>query len=189
MSTPPIVRLGRRVHVRHPRAADREAFLAAVRRSRQLHRPWVTAPSDDAGFDRLVRTANRPSSQRFLVCRNGDDELVGVANLSQIFLGPFRNAYLGYYTFSPHDAQGLMREGLQVTLRYAFGALDLHRVQANVQPGNERSMALVRSLGFTEEGYARRYLKIGGRWRDHVLFAILAEDLRGGVAPPSRSAP
>jgi len=148
----PPLRRGRSVHVRYPRPSDRDAFLAAVRRSRRLHRPWVSPPADD-------------------------EALVGVANLSQIVYGPFRNAALGYYAFSPLDGQGLMKDGLSLCLRHAFGELKLHRVQAAVQPGNERSLALLRSLGFTEEGYARRYLKIGGRWRDHVVFAILAEDV------------
>ena len=165
------------MHVRYPRAGDRDAFLDAVRRSRRLHRPWVSPPADHEAFSGFVRTARRADTQRLLVCANDDGALVGVANLSQIVHGPFRNASLGYYAFSPLDGQGLMKEGLSLCLRHAFGELKLHRVQAAVQPGNERSLALLRSLGFTEEGYARRYLKIGGRWRDHVVFAILAEDV------------
>jgi len=74
-----------------------------------------------------------------------------------------------------------MREAMTLVFRYAFGELRLHRLQANVQPGNERSLALLRSTGWREEGYARRYLKVGGRWRDHVLFAILAEDVPSSV--------
>jgi len=126
-----------------------------------------------------VRGAETATSQRFLVSANREGELVGVANLSQIFHGPFRNAYLGYYAFAPHHGQGLMKEGLQLTIRHAFGPVGLHRIQANVQPENERSIALLRSLGFSEEGYARRYLKIGGRWRDHERWAIRSEIWRG----------
>ena len=69
-----------------------------------------------------------------------------------------------------------MREGLELVLRHAFGALGLHRVEVNVQPGNVRSIALAERLGFRREGYAPRYLKIGGRWRDHVRFAMLADE-------------
>jgi ribosomal-protein-alanine N-acetyltransferase len=72
-----------------------------------------------------------------------------------------------------------MLEGVGLVLSRAFGPLRLHRVEANVQPGNERSKALVRRLGFTKEGYSERYLKIGGRWRDHERWAILAENWRG----------
>lgn len=173
----PPLRRGRSVHVRYPRPSDRAAFLEAVRGSRRLHRPWVSPPVDDEAFARFAGTARRDDSQRLLICANDDGALVGVANLTQIVYGPFRNAYLGFYAFSPFDGRGLMKEGLSLCLRHAFGERKLHRVQAAVQPGNDRSLALLRSLGFTEEGHARRYLKIGGRWRDHVIYAILAEDL------------
>jgi ribosomal-protein-alanine N-acetyltransferase len=171
-----VVRRGRRVHLRHPLLDDRDGFLAAVARSRHLHRPWVFPPADDDAFSAMVRSADRPDQQRFLVCRNDDGDVAGVTNLSQIFHGPFRNAYLGYYAFVPHDGEGFLSEGVHLTVRQAFTQLRLHRVQANVQPGNDRSIALLRSLGFTEEGYARRYLKIGGAWRDHLMFARLADD-------------
>jgi ribosomal-protein-alanine N-acetyltransferase len=68
-----------------------------------------------------------------------------------------------------------MKEGLSLTLRVAFRKLRLHRLEANIQPGNARSRGLVKSLGFGLEGYSPRYLKIGGRWRDHERWAILRE--------------
>jgi [ribosomal protein S5]-alanine N-acetyltransferase len=71
-----------------------------------------------------------------------------------------------------------MTEGLGLALGRAFGALRLHRVVANIQPGNERSIRLVQRLDFTREGFSRRYLRIAGRWRDHERWAILAEDWR-----------
>jgi ribosomal-protein-alanine N-acetyltransferase len=177
------LRRGRRVYIRHPRPSDADAFLAAVRRSRALHRPWVSPPADAKTYAAFVATADRPQTQRMLVCLNDGGGLVGATNYSQIFYGPFRNAYLGYYVFVPHDGRGLMKEGLRLTLRLAFDGLGLHRVQANVQPENARSIELLRSLGFVEEGYARRYLKVRGRWRDHLLFAILAEDARHVGSP------
>ena len=90
-----------------------------------------------------------------------------------------------------------MTEALQLALRHAFRALKLHRVEANIEPGNEASIALVRGAGFTREGFSRRYLKHGGRWRDHERWALLREDwrpLRGtshatrGRVPLSRGA-
>ena len=69
-----------------------------------------------------------------------------------------------------------MRDGLELALRLAFGSLGLHRLEANIQPGNASSVALVKGAGFRLEGYSRRYLKISGRWRDHERWAILAED-------------
>lgn len=107
-----------------------------------------------------------------------------MASLGQVVYGNLRGAYLGYSAFRPFDGRGYMTEGLGLVLRYAFGTLKLHRVEANVQPDNARSIALVERLGFRREGYSPRYLKIGGRWRDHVRYAILAEDFRSGAGLP-----
>ena len=71
-----------------------------------------------------------------------------------------------------------MTEALALVLRHAFHALGLHRIEANIQPGNHRSIALVRRLGFAREGYSPRYLKIGGRWKDHERWAITREAWR-----------
>jgi ribosomal-protein-alanine N-acetyltransferase len=69
-----------------------------------------------------------------------------------------------------------MSEGIQLVLRHSFGALGLHRLEANIQPGNEPSIALARGAGFRLEGFSPRYLKIDGKWRDHERWAILAEE-------------
>jgi ribosomal-protein-alanine N-acetyltransferase len=69
-----------------------------------------------------------------------------------------------------------MYEGTQLVLHHAFRKLKLHRLEANIQPGNHASIALARKCGFVREGYSRRYLKIYGRWKDHERFALLAED-------------
>ena len=111
-----------------------------------------------------------------MICRNEDAAIVGYFGLGQISLGHFRSAYLGYYAFGPYAGQGFMREGLELVLRHAFGSIRLHRVEANIQPENVRSIALVRSAGFRYEGLSLRYLKIGGRWRDHEHWAITTED-------------
>lgn len=170
------VEIGREVYLRRPSARDAEAFAARARASRRLHRAWVHAPDTASGFAGYLRRARQPDVASFLICRLEDDDLAGVATLSQIFLGNFRSAYLGFYAFEPHARQGYMTEGVRLVLRHAFGALGLHRVEANVQPDNEASMAFVERLGFRREGYSPRYLKIAGRWRDHVRWAILADE-------------
>src|SRR5207344_3014921 len=95
------------------------------------------------------------------VFRLDDDDLCGSFSISQIFYGPFRSAYLGYYAFAPHEGQGYMRDGLRLVLGFAFDDLGLHRLQASIQPANERSIGLVRDAGFRREGLSQRYLKIG----------------------------
>lgn len=166
------------VTLRLPVEGDRAEFERAVRASEQLHEPWVDLADDS--FDRLLARNRTDSDRSLLVCRTDDGAIAGVFNLSQIFHGPFRNAYLGYYAFEPHAGHGLMAEGLRLVLGFAFGELGLHRLQANIQPGNEASIALVRGAGFRREGFAPRYLMIGGRWRDHELWAITTEDLANG---------
>ena len=119
-----------------------------------------------------------PGQRAFLVCRRDGGAIVGVVSISQIVLGAFRSAYVGYYAFAPHERQGLMREGLAAVVRFAFRSMRLHRLEANIQPGNRASIALARSCGFLREGFSPRYLKISGRWRDHERWAILADSRR-----------
>jgi [ribosomal protein S5]-alanine N-acetyltransferase len=173
---------GTNVYLRPPRPDDAAAFVAAARASRALHGQWTQAPATAQRFALLVKRfarAREPVSHAgFLVFRRDDDALVGVFNFSEIVRGPFQSAYLGYYAFSPLSGQGLMTEGLALALDIAFRKLALHRVEVNIQPTNKRSVGLVERLGFTREGYSRRYVKIAGRWRDHLRFAMLAEDWR-----------
>ena len=173
---------GNRVHLRLPRGSDQQSFIAQAKRSRALHRGWVHAPQTPAAFAAYVeRYRKRPDNARnigFVVVRNDDASLAGVINFSEIVRGAFQSAYVGYYAFAPLAGSGYMTEAFALALDYAFGPLRLHRVEANVQPGNARSLALVERLGFVREGYSHRYVKIGGRWRDHIRFAMLAEAWR-----------
>jgi len=165
-----------RVRLRELAPEDEDEFVQRVRESRSLHRPWAHPPDTTNGFRDLLAGAANPSEALFLIVRAEDGAMAGYARLSQIALGGFRNAYLGYSAFAGFDGRGYMTDGLRLVLGRAFGPIGLHRVEANVQPDNARSIALVERLGFRREGYSPRYLKIGGRWRDHVRFAILAED-------------
>jgi ribosomal-protein-alanine N-acetyltransferase len=171
-----------RVELRAPTAADAAAFLAAAKASRRLHGSWVQAPGTPAEYRAYLRRYGRPGAAPthvgLLAVRRSDGAPVGVFNFSNVVRGAFRSAYLGYYAFAPHAGQGYMTEAFGRALDYAFNRLKLHRVEANVQPGNARSNALVTRVGFAREGYSRRYIRIAGRWRDHVRYAMLAEDWR-----------
>jgi [ribosomal protein S5]-alanine N-acetyltransferase len=173
---------GRAVYLRHPRRDDLDEFLSFVSASRGLHRPWVYPPSNEQAFCAYV---DRASSDRYLgclVCLQQTDSIVGVANLSEIVRGLFRSAYLGFYGNVAYSGRGLMREGLQLLLRHAFRKVKLHRIEANVQAENGRSLALIRALGFQKEGFSPKYLKIGGRWRDHERWALLdTRRIRGNL--------
>ena len=153
--------------------------MALARRSIAFHRGLVSPPRTGAEFSKYLQRCERPDLLAFFILRRKDDALLGAIEFSQIVLGPLRSAYLGYFLGAPFAGRGYMTEALGLALRHAFQEVRLHRVEANVQPANTRSIHLLRRLGFKKEGISRRYLKIGGRWRDHERWALLAEDCRG----------
>ncbi len=136
----------------------------------------MAPPSSPEQYQHYLAAVTAPSSEGFLVRVADTGELAGVVNVSEIVRGSFQSAYLGYYAFEPHAAKGLMRAGLVEVISRCFGPMRLHRLEANVQPHNEKSRALVRGLGFRKEGFSPRYLSVCGQWRDHERWAILADE-------------
>ena len=158
-----------------PSPKRREEFLAAVSRSRKLHRPWAYPPSTRDAFHAAIERLKLKNQLGYWVCTESA-ELAGVINVSEIVRGNFRSAYLGFYAFVPHAGRGYMKRGLRAVLDEAFSRQRLHRLEANIQPGNASSRGLVQQIGFRLEGLSPRYLKIGGRWRDHERWAITVEE-------------
>jgi ribosomal-protein-alanine N-acetyltransferase len=152
--------------------------MAVNRRSAAFHRGLASPPTRPDQFDAFLKRNKRPDGVVFLICRKEDNAVMGSIALSQIFRGGFLNAYLGYQIGEEFSGKGYMTEAIQLMLRHAFVTLKLHRLEANIQPGNVASIALVKRAGFVREGYSKRYLKIGGRWRDHERWAIVVEDWR-----------
>jgi ribosomal-protein-alanine N-acetyltransferase len=176
-----------RVLIRRPLREDREEFTTLMRSSRDFHSPWASAPTDDDRFAAYLTDARRADFEAMLLCRCEDGAIVGFFNLSQIVRRRLQSAYLGYAVGAPFAGRGYMREGLELVLRHCFTTLELHRVEANIQPDNARSLALARGAGFRREGFSPRYLKIGGRWRDHERWAALAEDWWARTGSPPQS--
>ncbi|MFM0643277.1 GNAT family N-acetyltransferase [Paraburkholderia bryophila] len=162
--------------------ADAADLIAANRANQDYHLPWVASFTDQAGFDGwFSRTLTGPNVG--LVAREtASNEIVGIINVNEIVAGVFQSAYLGYYGMSGFARQGLMTDALRAAASYAFGEMGLHRLEANIQPGNEASIALVRRLGFQKEGYSPRYLRIDGEWRDHERWALLADTPSGNAS-------
>lgn len=167
---------GKKVFLRSPTSRDRAEFLALNRASKSFHRGLVSPPTTPEQFAAFLQRSNSERSICVLVCLFTDASIIGAISLSQIFRGGFQNAYLGYCVGAQYAGQGYMTEAFSLVLRYAFKHLKLHRLEANIQPGNVASIALVKRAGFVREGYSRRYLKVGGRWRDHERWAITIED-------------
>ncbi len=142
------------------------AFLDAVRRSRRLHGRWARPPATREQYQAFVRRARKPAYACHFVCTD-DGDLAGVINISEIVRGAFCSGYLGYYAFEPHAGGGHMHLGLAAVLRLAFRQYKLHRLEANIQPDNARSIALVREP----------------RLRARGLLAALLEDRRSLARP------
>lgn len=167
---------GKRVYLRSISIEDESEFIELNIESRTFHRGLSSPPITSADYRMFLERCDNTYSACFFVCRTNDDKIVGSINLSQIFMGGFRSAYLGYHVGSRYASQRYMTEAIQLILRFAFQELQLNRIEANIQPGNVPSISLVRRAGFIQEGFSRKYLKIDGRWRDHERWAILAED-------------
>jgi ribosomal-protein-alanine N-acetyltransferase len=174
-----------RVFIRPPARDDREEFTSLMRASRAFHSPWATAPTDGDRFAAYLADARRTDFEAILLCRGEDEAIIGFFNLSQIVRRRLQSAYLGYAVGEPFAGQGYMRDGIELVLRHSFTTLQLHRIEANIQPGNANSLALARGAGFRREGFSPRYLKIGGRWRDHERWAILVEEWRVRTGEPA----
>lgn len=174
---------GARILLRRPGARDRTAFLAMVRASRALHRARVAPPSNTLAYAAWLRRLRRDRHVGYLAIRSADGAIAGVVNFNELVWGSFRSAYLGYYADARLTGCGYMREAVALALDRAFGPIGLHRVEANIQPDNRPSLALVSALGFRREGFSPRYLKVGGRWRDHERWALLREDWRAHRPP------
>jgi len=167
-----------RVVIRPPTADDEDAFLESMRASRSVHRPWLYMPETPDAYKTYIARVDDPRAAPFLACRIQDGAIVGFLNISEIVRGNYRGGFLGYGGVAGFGGQGYMTEAMQLVLREAFTRLNLHRLEANIQPGNARSIALAKRCGFELEGFSPRYLKIGGRWRDHERWAIRKESWR-----------
>ncbi|MGA9574884.1 MAG: GNAT family protein [Lysobacterales bacterium] len=165
-----------RTRIQPPQAADEAAFLAAMQDSIGLHHPWVSAPKDHAGWKRYMTRLERANEAGFLVKLRDEDVICGVINLNIITYEALCSAYVSYYGVAAQAEKGLMKEGMLQVIQYAFGKLRLHRLEANIQPGNYASVGLARSTGFEYEGFSPRFLKINGVWCDHERWAVLAAD-------------
>ena len=164
-----------RICIQAPCPTDEKAFLAAMQDSTGLHYPWVSAPKTRAGWKRYLDRLKRDNEAGFLIRRLSDRAICGVVNLNVITYEALCSAYVSYYAVARFADRGYMTEGLKQVVRHAFDVMGLHRLEANIQPDNQASIALARAVGFRYEGYSPRYLKINGEWRDHERWAILAD--------------
>jgi ribosomal-protein-alanine N-acetyltransferase len=172
------------IYLRHPRDGDWTEWAELRAASREFLQPWEPT----WGRDALTRIAYRQrlrqfeaerregSGHAFFIFQRGDDALIGGITLSNIRRGVAQAGTIGYWVGERFARQGYMTAALDSLADYAFGRLGLHRLEAACQPHNEASRELLRRFGFAEEGRARLYLLINGRWSDHLLFGLVRDD-------------
>jgi ribosomal-protein-alanine N-acetyltransferase len=154
---------------------DGPELIQANLDSRVYHTPWSQPFTDLAGFDSWFAQTLTGANVAFTARDAKSHRIAGVLSLTNIVLGNFCSAYLGYYGMAEFAGTGRMTQALRLTIVHAFGELGLHRLEANIQPGNCASVALVKRLGFQKEGFSPRYLRINGVWRDHERWALVSE--------------
>jgi ribosomal-protein-alanine N-acetyltransferase len=164
--------VGTRVLLRRVRAADEARFLELAEVSSALHRPWVALPRTAVEFAAYLARFDQVHAVGMVVCLREGGDLAGMVNINEIVRGSYQRGVLGYAAFLPHAGRGYMAEGVALAVRYAFDGLGLHRVEADIQPGNTASVRLVERLGFRREGFSPAYIKIDGTWRDHERWAL-----------------
>jgi ribosomal-protein-alanine N-acetyltransferase len=189
-----------RLTLRAPKAIDIAELRSVLIRNAEHLRPWSPSPppgANPAGFTELGRSIARHrrdwkagSGYVFVMLLRGTREpIIGRIALTSVTRGPFQSAQLGYWMDAGHVRRGLMSEAVDATLAFAFQRLGLHRLQAAVMPHNHVSRAILQKRGFREEGYAERYLRIAGKWEDHVLYGLTLEEWRPFVTTLAENAP
>ncbi|MEV5373192.1 GNAT family protein [Streptomyces albogriseolus] len=153
-------------------AADERSFLRLARESRDLHDPWVRLPSTSKSFATYLSRSERGVAACMVVCLKNQGDIVGMVNVNGIVRDPYQRGILGFAVFLPYIGRGYMSAGVSLAIHHAFTNLDLHRLEADIQPQNAASLRLVRRLGFRKEGLSPGFIKIAGCWRDHERWAI-----------------
>ena len=176
-----------RLVLRPPRTGDIGELRRLLRHNQAHLQPWNPAPRPGDDPTSITEVSNSVLRHRrewkngrafvFVVALRVDpSHLLGKIALNGVMRGAMHGAYLGYWMDVDHQSRGLCTESIKGVLDFAFGAAQLHRLQAAIMPHNPKSLRVIEKLGFRREGYAERYLQIAGKWEDHILFARTREE-------------
>jgi len=175
-----------RLVLRAPRSGDVAELRRLLRRNAAYLRPWL--PSPQPGVDptslaevsktvaRYRRAWSRDESYNFLIFPPDEMGIIGRVSLVHVARGVWQNAHVGYFIDESEQGRGLTLEALEASIRFAFDTLRLHRLQAAIMPRNTRSIRVAEKACFRKEGVAERFLKIAGKWEDHLIYARTAEE-------------
>jgi [ribosomal protein S5]-alanine N-acetyltransferase len=171
------------VFLRPPALADFEDWVRLREESKDFLAPWEPLPPSNefskfnfrARIKHYQLQSKNDAAYSFFIFHHERGHLLGAISASNIRRGAAQMCSMGYWIGKPYARQGYMGQALNAMVGHAFNGLGLHRVEAACLPSNQASIALLRRCGFSEEGLARKYLNIAGKWQDHLLFARLPE--------------
>ena len=155
---------------------DETEFIARAVESLDFHRKWIKLPVESDEFKRYLSRFDEESAFFFVICDAHSDSIVGFVSLTGIEREPYHRARLGYGVFVRYARMGYISDGLKQVVNFAFEILNLHRLEADIQPENSLSKRLVEKMGFTCEGVSRGFIHINGEWIDHERWALASED-------------
>lgn len=158
---------------------DSHLLVSFYQQNREYLAPWEPIRAAEYYTEEYWRSAVDTHQQHFaqgsgfhfVALTPERDQVIGVANFTNVVRGVFQACFLGYCISKPFEGQGYMTEILEATIDYLFTEQKLHRIMANYIPDNKGSERVLEKLGFEREGYAKRYLKIAGQWQDHILMS------------------
>ena len=154
---------------------DQREFIELAKASTDLHQPWVWVPTTPEEYDEYLRHFDESEAESTLICVRGSGVIAGFVTIKNLIRGPYQRGTVGYGAFAPSQGRGLMSEGFGLVFRFAFGDLGLHRLEADIQPGNSASRRFAERLGFRYEGLSPGFLHIDGSWEDHQRWAITSD--------------
>lgn len=177
---------GPSITLRTPVAEDFEQWAWLRRESQSFLVPWEPLWGEDeldrAGWRRRLSRNREDMAQgvatTFLIFDRQTRQLLGGISIGNIRHGVAESANIGYWMGERHAGKGIMVEAVKLVCRYGFSGLGLHRIEAACIPDNNRSVRVLEKAGFQREGLLRSYLRINGEWRDHLLYALIANELR-----------
>ena len=175
---------GERIYLRVPQLSDWAEWARLRAASRDFLMPWEPIWSEDEltknAYRRRLRRYARDSRDgvgyAFFIFNKTDDSLLGGITLSNVRRGVTQSCSVGYWMGEKYAGQGMMQDAVKTSFSFVFDELGLHRLEAACLPNNEASTSVLLKTGFIKEGYARQYLRINGKWSDHLLFASLKTD-------------
>lgn len=184
---------GERVYIRPPEKGDGAAWIALKTRNHDFLKPWSPTRAmqniDRDGFLNRLNTYQADWKDgrafAFFIFRDDTNELIGGLSLNNVVRAAAQMTNIGYWLDEAQTRQGYMTEAVLLACQFAFRTLKLHRIEAGTLPENLASQKVLSNCGFLLEGQRRKYLKIAGEWRDHVIFSLLSEEFISLGGPAS----